>query len=198
MSKSERWALRTFVTDPKYSNWHVTLPGPQRRRLNAPGAIINAHNRAFPDPKKVAEREERREKELREKERQGLSPTLTPKEIEQLQARTAELEEELTAARAKGATEKTTAPRSLDAARAAYVRFVAQACCANQKALKAEQKQLNAELQKHLNAEPISSTREGQQPKRKTGTKTKTKTKTKTTKGRVIARVPGIGDIFEG
>jgi hypothetical protein len=99
MSKSERWALRTFVTDPKYSNWHVILPGPQRRRLNAPGAIINAYNRAFPDLNKP-----KKERKVSD----ALSPALTTKnkEIEQLKARTVELEEELAAAREPAAKDE--------------------------------------------------------------------------------------------
>jgi len=175
ISKQERWALRELMTNPDYHAFYTTeLAGPEQRKTNHPNKIIEKYKRKHPDPNKP--KKERKPSDL-------LSPALTERN-----ERIKELEEELASAR-DGAKP---APLTLEQARSAYVRFVAQACCANQKALKAEQKQLNAELQKHLNAELISSTREGQQPKRKTKTKTKTK------KGRVIANVPGIGDIFEG
>jgi hypothetical protein len=176
MSKSERWALRTFVTDPKYSNWHVTLPGPQRRRMNAPGAIINAYNRAFPDPNKP-----KKERKVAD----ALSPALTAKnkEIEQLKAREAELEEELTAARVQGATGSEAAPRDLDAARTAYVRLVIQTFGGDKKAIKAEGKRL-AKASADLLYETI-----------KAGSLASPKSRKRKTKGRVLGHIPGIGDI---
>jgi hypothetical protein len=183
ISKQERWALRELMTDPKYHAFYTTeLVGPEQRKTNHPNKIIEKYNRKYPDPAKVKEREERRQKELREKERQGLlAPTLSPKEIEQLQARTAELEEELAAARKPAAKE--TVPRNLEAARAAYLRLVIQVFGADKKAIKAEGKCASAELASLLR-ETI-----------KAGSLPPTKTRKRKTKGRVLGHIPGIGNM---
>jgi|SRR6516165_6025792 hypothetical protein len=143
ISKQERWALRELMTDPKYHAFYTTeLPGPEQRKTNHPNKIIEKYNRKYPDPNKP--KKERKPSDL-------LSPALTAKnkEIEQLVARTVELEEELAAARQPVAKERT-APGSLEAARTAYVQFVIKVCGMNKKAVKAEGKRASAELAKLL------------------------------------------------
>jgi hypothetical protein len=92
ISKQERWALREVMTDPKYQVWYMDLPGPKQRKMNHPNAIINAYKRVYPDPAKVKEKMHR------------LPPAIVleskDREIEELKARTNELSEELSAARA--------------------------------------------------------------------------------------------------
>jgi hypothetical protein len=46
MHKSERHNLRELMTNPIYHTWYMTLPGPERRRLNHPTAIIAKYKRA--------------------------------------------------------------------------------------------------------------------------------------------------------
>jgi hypothetical protein len=187
MSKSERWAMREYFGNPKYEQWlnEKEMSGARRRRMNSPGSVINAYKRDYPDPNKP-----KRERKVSE----VLSPAFTAKNklLDEKDERIKELEQELTAARAKGATEKTAAPRNLDAARAAYVRLVVQAFGADKKAIKDESKRL-AKASVDLLYEMIKAG-----SLKPPTLKSKTKTKTKTTKGRVIAHVPGIGNIFEG
>ena len=58
LTKQERWALREFMTDQKYHNWLMDLPGPKQRKINHPNAIINGYKRAHPDPKAIAAKRE--------------------------------------------------------------------------------------------------------------------------------------------
>jgi hypothetical protein len=41
LTKQERWALRFLMTHPEVRNWRDALPGPDKRRLNHPNAVIN-------------------------------------------------------------------------------------------------------------------------------------------------------------
>jgi hypothetical protein len=41
LSKQERWALREVMTNAEISTWRAALPGPDKRRLNHPNAVIN-------------------------------------------------------------------------------------------------------------------------------------------------------------
>jgi hypothetical protein len=41
LTKQERWALRFLMTTPEVRNWRDALPGPQKRRLNHPNAVIS-------------------------------------------------------------------------------------------------------------------------------------------------------------
>jgi len=86
LTKQERWALREVMTNPEIGAFRGQLDGPIKRRLNHPNAVINkwkANTRA----KEPKER----------KPSPPLSNALKEKNkvIEQLQARNAELEEEV-------------------------------------------------------------------------------------------------------
>jgi hypothetical protein len=41
LTRQERWSLRELMTHPEITTWYLALPGPTRRRLNHPNAIIN-------------------------------------------------------------------------------------------------------------------------------------------------------------
>jgi hypothetical protein len=45
MGKDERNKLRVIMTDTRYHTWYMTLPGPERRRLNHPSGIIAKYKR---------------------------------------------------------------------------------------------------------------------------------------------------------
>jgi hypothetical protein len=53
MGKDERGKLRELMTNPVYHSWYMTLPGPERRRLNHPSAIIAKYKARHPDPNNV-------------------------------------------------------------------------------------------------------------------------------------------------
>jgi hypothetical protein len=91
LSKQERWALREVMTNPEIGAWRGLLDGPQQRRLNHPNAIVNKWKAST----------QTREPKAKRPPSDLLSPALTAKnkEIEQRDARIAELEEELQAAR---------------------------------------------------------------------------------------------------
>jgi hypothetical protein len=86
LTKQERWALREVVTNPEIGAFRGLLDGPQKRRLNHPNAVINKWKAST----RVKEPKERKPSDL-------LSPALAEKSkvIEQLEARNAELQEEL-------------------------------------------------------------------------------------------------------
>jgi hypothetical protein len=90
LSRQERSMLRFVMTHPEVGAWHATLPGPQQRRLNHPNAVVNAWKRTQP-----------REPSAPRRPSPLLSPALAERDrkIEQLEARNAELLEELKAAR---------------------------------------------------------------------------------------------------
>jgi hypothetical protein len=56
LGKDERNKLRVLMTDQKYHDWYMTLPGPQRRKLNYPGAIIAKYKAQHPTPEQQAVR----------------------------------------------------------------------------------------------------------------------------------------------
>jgi hypothetical protein len=91
LSKQERWALREVMTNPEIGAWRGLLDGPAQRRLNHPNAVLNKW---------------RASTQTRESRRREPSPALSPalaardKKIAELEARNAELGEELEAARA--------------------------------------------------------------------------------------------------
>ena len=68
--KQERWALRELMSNPVYNDWYRTLPGPLRRALNHPNAIINkykaTHNVTPRKPPGTAKKE--LEKKLEQKD----------------------------------------------------------------------------------------------------------------------------------
>jgi hypothetical protein len=107
ISKQERWALREVMTNPEIGAWRGTLDGPRQRRLNHPNAVVN----------KWKANTQTREPKAKRPPSDLLSPALTAKnkEIEQLKARQAELEEELEAAREAGPTAAPTVEATIDA-----------------------------------------------------------------------------------
>lgn len=72
LSKQERWALRTLMTEPKYHAWYTTLPGPKQRDMNHPNAIINAYKRRHPEPKAPGQERRKTAKELQAAFQRGL------------------------------------------------------------------------------------------------------------------------------
>jgi hypothetical protein len=173
ISKQERWALRELMTDPKYHTFYTTeLVGPEQRKTNHPNKIIEKYKRKHPDPNKP-NRERKKPSDV-------LSPALAEKK-----ERIKELEEELAAAR-----EGQPPPMSLKQTRSAYSSLIVQFYGADQEALKAEIEQLSTAVSNLLRFRDTSKVASSIEAPKSRKRKTKT--------GRVIARVPGIGDIFEG
>src|SRR5262249_45471401 len=58
LGKDERNKLRVLMTDQKYHNWYMSddLTGPERRKLNYPGAIIAKYKAKHPTPEQQAVR----------------------------------------------------------------------------------------------------------------------------------------------
>jgi hypothetical protein len=54
LSKQERAMLRFVMEHPEVGAWRATLPGPNKRRLNHPNAVVNAWKRAQPRPRERA------------------------------------------------------------------------------------------------------------------------------------------------
>jgi hypothetical protein len=102
LSKQERWALREVMNNPKIGAWRATLDGYNRRKLNHPNKVIERWRRAT---------------QTSDKEPKPPSPSLSTalKErnqvIAELEARNAELTEELEGA--KGDTLEATAPQTM-------------------------------------------------------------------------------------
>ena len=84
LSKQERAMLRFVMEHPEVGAWRATLPGPHKRRLNHPNAVVNAWKRTQPKP----------QPEPRPTRQPPPSPALAARdrEIEALKAQVQELE----------------------------------------------------------------------------------------------------------
>ena len=87
LSKQERWALREVMTNAEIGIWRGLLDGPQKRKLNHPNAVVNRW------------KSDTQTRELREPRQPSLA---RDKRIAELEARNAELAEELASARSTG------------------------------------------------------------------------------------------------
>jgi hypothetical protein len=145
MDKGDRSRLYTVMENlPMIEDWRRTLTLNQKLSLNHPNAVLRrwkAHMAPEPRTESGEPKPTLRDSVANLTEANDAKD----REIEQLKARTVELEEELAAAR-EPTTKEGRAPESLDEARAAYVRLVVQAFGTDKKAIKAETKQLNTEL----------------------------------------------------
>ena len=97
LTKQERWALRELMTDQKYHDYYMTLDSPTRRRLNYPNSIIKKYKADHKVPKQKA----------------ILSPGRNTHEVERLDARNDELQQELTSAKQQISDLEKTAKPSL-------------------------------------------------------------------------------------